>query len=39
MLRHLENKRNSLYKDTYPAEKLKGNNIEIYIQTKYTIQE
>ena len=30
MLRHLENKRNSFNKDTHPAEKLKGNNIEIY---------
>ena len=30
MLRYLENKRNSLNKDTHPAEKLKGNNLEIY---------
>ena len=30
MLRHLENKRNSLNKDTHLADKLKGINIEIY---------
>ena len=30
MLRHLQNKRNSLNKDTHPADKRKGSNIEIY---------